>query len=142
MNATEVYEAAAKECVRRGRVDRRDNVMSFHAVVDNGRDLCRTCAIELIEQWASEQEDHNYFEFNGLEVLAVRSAEDGKLSVEIMGPEDPKDNTKADEPDIRIWLNEALIYWSGEVGDDLSGRWYRHDAGNKEATDGESGDSG
>lgn len=57
----------------------------------------------------------------GIEVEVVRSQEDGKLVVRIDGPEEDKDlNAKDGSPDIRVWLNEALIYNSGEVGDDLS----------------------
>lgn len=55
----------------------------------------------------------------GLEVEIRRSEVDGRLIVSITGP-DEKDATDKSEPDIRIWLNEALIYKHGEVGDDLS----------------------
>lgn len=44
----------------------------------------------------------------GLSVLITRG-DDGKIVVELMGPEDEKD-LKNEEPDIRIWLNEELIY--------------------------------
>lgn len=56
--------------------------------------------------------------FEGLEVGVYRG-EDGKLIIEITGPDDA-DLTDKEEPDIRIWLNEALIYAHGTVGDDLS----------------------
>ncbi len=58
--------------------------------------------------------------FEGLEINVYRSDRDNKLVVEITGP-GQGGCTEGDEPDIRIWLNEALIYRSGEVGDDLSG---------------------
>lgn len=53
--------------------------------------------------------------------LTVRicRAQDGKLVVEIEGPGDD-DCIGYGVPDIRIWLNEALIYRHGETGDDLS----------------------
>jgi hypothetical protein len=55
---------------------------------------------------------------DGLEVEVYR-ADDGTLVVGINGPGD--DDLNANEsPDIRIWLNEALIYAHGEVGDDVS----------------------
>jgi len=58
-------------------------------------------------------------ELDGLEVDICRG-EDGKLVVSITGPGDG-DLIDLGSPDIRIWLNDALIYEAGEVGDDLSG---------------------
>jgi hypothetical protein len=55
--------------------------------------------------------------YEGLTVGISRSRADDKLVVEIEGPE----NDTAPSPQIRIWLNEALIYRNGKVGDDLSG---------------------
>lgn len=57
-------------------------------------------------------------ELDGLEVEVYRG-EDGKLVVALTGPGD-EDLTDEESPDIRIWLNEALIYAHGDVGDDLS----------------------
>lgn len=56
--------------------------------------------------------------FEGLEVEIYR-ADDGTLVVSLTGPGDD-DLTAKEEPDLRIWLNEALIYAHGTVGDDLS----------------------
>jgi hypothetical protein len=58
-------------------------------------------------------------DLDGLEVELHR-ADDGTLVVALTGPGDEKDLRGHGEPDIRIWLNEALIYAHGEVGDDLS----------------------
>lgn len=57
---------------------------------------------------------------DGLQVDVYRG-EDGKLVVDITGPGDDEDLMPDTSPDIRIWLNDALIYKDGEVGDDLSG---------------------
>lgn len=57
-------------------------------------------------------------EFEGLEIEVYRSERDGKIVVGLDGPSE-RDETEDGEPDIRIWVNEALIYNSGEVGDDL-----------------------
>jgi hypothetical protein len=57
-------------------------------------------------------------DLEGLEVELHRS-DDGTLVASIAGPGDDDCKGKG-EPDIRIWLNEALIYAHGEVGDDLS----------------------
>jgi hypothetical protein len=57
-------------------------------------------------------------EVDGLEVEVYR-ADDGTLVVGINGPGD-EDLTTEESPDIRIWLNEALIYAHGETGEDLS----------------------
>lgn len=54
-------------------------------------------------------------ELDGLVVRIYRGEDDGKLVVEIEGP-DESDTMKLGEPDIRIWLNEELIYDSGEYG--------------------------
>ena len=56
---------------------------------------------------------------DGIEVDLYRGT-DGKIVVDIIGPDDEKDANDLGEPDIRIWVNEALIYSGGEVGDDLS----------------------
>ena len=54
----------------------------------------------------------------GLEVDICR-ADDGTLVVTINGPGD-NDCTALGSPDIRVWLNDALIYAHGETGDDLA----------------------
>ena len=59
-------------------------------------------------------------ELDGLSVELYR-ADDGTLVVGIDGPGDD-DLTDEESPDIRVWMNEALIYAHGEVGDDLSER--------------------
>lgn len=56
--------------------------------------------------------------FGDLEVNVYRG-EDGTIVVDLLGPGDD-DVTEAGEPDIRVWMNEALIYAHGRVGDDLS----------------------
>ena len=56
-------------------------------------------------------------ELEGLEVDICRG-EDGKLVVTISGPGDD-DCTELGSPDIRVWVNDALIYSEGETGDDL-----------------------
>ena len=66
-----------------------------------------------------EERECASLEFDGLEVCVYRG-EDGKLVVDLLGPGED-DTTESEEPDIRVWMNEALIYNSGEVGDDLSG---------------------
>ena len=53
-------------------------------------------------------------ELDELIVRIYRGEEDGKLVVEIEGPGDG-DTTKLGSPDIRVWLNEVIIY---EVEDD------------------------
>ena len=58
-------------------------------------------------------------EVDGLEVEVYRG-EDGKLVVSVTGPGDEDLNDQG-SPDIRVWINEALIYEDGVVGDDLSG---------------------
>lgn len=55
---------------------------------------------------------------DGLEVDVYRGV-DGKLVVDIIGPGDEKDMLEDTSPDIRVWMNEALIYSDGEVGDNL-----------------------
>lgn len=55
---------------------------------------------------------------DGLTVDVYRSS-DGTLVVAISGP-DEADTLGKGEPDIRIWLNAALIYAHGAVGDDLT----------------------
>ena len=57
-------------------------------------------------------------EVDGMEV-ALRRGSDGRLIVEIDGPGD-SDTNELGAPDIRIWLNDALIYRHGETGDNLS----------------------
>jgi hypothetical protein len=57
-------------------------------------------------------------EMGGLEAEITRSELNGKLVVSIMGPGD-EDCNKLGSPDIRVWLNDALIYSDGETGDDL-----------------------
>jgi len=56
-------------------------------------------------------------ELDGLEVEITRGV-DGALVVSISGPGDD-DTTALGSPDIRVWLNDALIYAHGETGDDL-----------------------
>ena len=56
--------------------------------------------------------------FEGLEVNVYRGG-DGTIVVDLLGPGD-EDTTEKGEPDIRVWMNEALIYAHGRVGDDLS----------------------
>lgn len=56
-------------------------------------------------------------ELDGLEVEITRGV-DGALVVTISGPGDD-DTTALGSPDIRVWLNDALIYAHGETGDDL-----------------------
>lgn len=58
-------------------------------------------------------------ELDSLEVTIYRGKDD-KLVVEISGPGDEHDQCDNGAPDIRVWMNEALIYASGTVGDDLS----------------------
>jgi hypothetical protein len=58
---------------------------------------------------------------DGLQVDVYRSEEDGRLVVDITGPAEEADLTDLGEPKVRIWVNEALIYDDGKVGDDLSG---------------------
>jgi hypothetical protein len=67
----------------------------------------------------TEKDENPSVELDGLGVDIYRG-EDGKLVVSITGPGD-KDLKGLGTPDIRIWLNEALIYEGGRVGDDLSG---------------------
>lgn len=55
---------------------------------------------------------------DGLGVDVYRGV-DGKLVVDIIGPGDEKDMLPDTSPDIRVWINEALIYSNGEVGDNL-----------------------
>lgn len=62
--------------------------------------------------------DYQTAYLDGLQVDVYRGA-DGSLVVDVQGPKDEDLNEKQ-EPDIRIWLNEALIYAHGETGDDLS----------------------
>lgn len=61
--------------------------------------------------------------FEGLVVTLVRG-EDGKIVVYLDGPGDrdlvPDGEPQGGAPDIRIWLNEALLYRSGEIGEDLN----------------------
>jgi hypothetical protein len=57
-------------------------------------------------------------DLDGLEVELYR-ADDGTLVIGIDGPGDD-DLTTDESPDIRVWMNEALIYAHGETGDDLS----------------------
>ena len=57
-------------------------------------------------------------ELDGLEVDICRGA-DGTLVVTINGPMGDDDTTELGSPDIRVWLNDALIYAHGETGDDL-----------------------
>jgi len=71
---------------------------------------------------------------DGLEVDICRG-EDGTLVVSITGPGEEKDLRPDTSPDIRIWLNEALIYAHGETGDDLSNSGHRTVAEVKEASD-------
>lgn len=54
-----------------------------------------------------------------LEATIMR-AEDGKLVVEIDGPSDGARLLPDGSPDIRVWLNDALIYRDGQTGDDLN----------------------
>lgn len=57
--------------------------------------------------------EYHTVELDGLQVTVYRSHDDNKLVVDIEGPRDP-DTLDTDEPAIRIWLNEALIYREGE----------------------------
>jgi len=57
-------------------------------------------------------------DLDGLEAEITRSELNGKLVVSIMGPGD-EDTNALGSPDIRVWLNDALIYSDGETGDDL-----------------------
>lgn len=68
---------------------------------------------------AGEEKPYASLVFDGLEVNVYRG-EDGKLVVDLLGPEDD-DCLDDGQPDIRVWMNEALIYRSGETGDDLAG---------------------
>lgn len=56
---------------------------------------------------------------DGLEVSIIRDSQ-GKSIVEIEGPDDNARLLPNGSPDIRIWLNEALIYRDGETGPDLN----------------------
>jgi hypothetical protein len=63
--------------------------------------------------------EYESLKHEGLEVNVYRG-EDGTIVVDLLGPDDDADNTVAEGPDIRVWMNEALIYAHGKVGDDLS----------------------
>lgn len=56
---------------------------------------------------------------DGLEVSIMRDSQ-GKSIVEIEGPDDDTRLLPNGSPDIRVWLNEALIYRDGKTGDDLN----------------------
>lgn len=56
---------------------------------------------------------------DSLEATIMR-AEDGKLVVEIDGPSDDARLRPDGSPDIRVWLNDALIYRDGQTGDNLN----------------------
>ena len=83
--------------------------------IGNHREInCPVCKLSVCKLDGSREG----FTFQGLEVEAYR-AEDGTLVVAVDGPGDD-DCDELGTPSIRIWLNDALIYRKGEVGDDLS----------------------
>ena len=50
------------------------------------------------------------FYFDGFDIEVRRSKLDGKLVVFIEGPDHPEDMDENGVPDIRVFLNEAIIH--------------------------------
>ena len=55
--------------------------------------------------------------FGDIEVTVTKGI-DGKVVVYVDTPE-LQDLTELGSPDIRVWINDSLIYADGETGDDL-----------------------
>jgi len=83
----------------------------------------------LNEPEKTEPPEPDKIDLDSMTIRAYRGT-DRRLVVDIEGPEDESDNLSNGSPDIRIWLNEALIYANGEVGDDLPMPVYENEHAN------------